>query len=451
MQYEVSDKFELHIIRGILSDPSLFVRARSILKPEYFEDNPTHSNNHCMKVLHETYEKFNSLPMLDLLNQILKHKNPQEQPLERYAEWNPISDSEMLLVQIEDFCRHRACIGAALKVYKDIEKGETTGVVKTIEEAVMVKLPSDFGISLFDDNLAQQLKELHQIQNELKTGWTTVDNLLQGGFGYGEINVFAAIPGGGKSLCLMNLALNYANQGLNIMYFTLELSPGLTRKRMVGVVSDYELWKMKGNEEAVAEKFIKTINDKAWLNHGDLQVIQLPNGSKPIDIQTIVNEYELKFEKTINVIIVDYADLMSPNGKISNENIHMSQKSIYEDLRNWVVGRTKKGLKSTIFTATQLTKDSMRSSEDELSQGSLSGSAYKSYTCDNLISIHRVEDSDTQKKLLFLKTRNSAGTNKTIILNYNPDTIRLSDCDVMSSGNPDLDKLIEKKKPAFRQ
>lgn len=452
MEYEFSEKFELHIIRGILSDPSIFTRVQSILKPEYFENNPVNSNKHCIEMLHQYYNEHKALPIIDLINDKLKHKNPQEWDYIIYPEWNKITDSEILITGIEKFCRNRACVNASLLVYDNFTKGNFDNVVKTIEDALAIKLPSDFGImALSADGVSQELKKLHEIQNELKTGWTMIDKVLQGGFGYGEINTFCAMPGGGKSLCLINLGVNYARQGLNVMYFSLELSEANIKKRIVAMVSGYNLRDMKGNEDDVEIQYNEVLNDKIWTNHGDFQIIYTPGGTKPIDIQTIVNEYELKFEKIVNVIIVDYVDLMSPNGKISNENIHQSQRSVYEDLRGWAANRTKKDIKTTIFTASQFGKGSMKENEDEIGQGSLSGSAYKTYTSDNVIAIHNVKENINQKNLTFLKTRNSAGSSNPIPLAFNPNTLLLSDFDILSSGRPEIDALLKPKETRKRE
>ncbi len=58
-----------------------------------------------------------------------------------------------------------------------------------------------------------------------------MDRLLHGGFSRGELNIFAGGSGSGKSLVMMNIALNWLQQGLSGVYITLELSEELTSLR----------------------------------------------------------------------------------------------------------------------------------------------------------------------------------------------------------------------------
>ena len=62
---------------------------------------------------------------------------------------------------------------------------------------------------------------------QVSTGWPQLDRLLYGGFSRGELNIFAGGSGSGKSLVMLNIALNWLQQGLNGVYITLELSEEL--------------------------------------------------------------------------------------------------------------------------------------------------------------------------------------------------------------------------------
>jgi KaiC/GvpD/RAD55 family RecA-like ATPase len=62
-----------------------------------------------------------------------------------------------------------------------------------------------------------------------------LDRLLYGGFNRGELKIFAGGSGSGKSLFMQNMAVNWAMQGLNGVFLTLELSEGLCAMRMDSV------------------------------------------------------------------------------------------------------------------------------------------------------------------------------------------------------------------------
>ena len=445
-EYELSDDFERDIIRAIMTDPSILARAKTILKPEYFNNKPSYSNAYCIEQLQEVYDKFNYVINLELLNNILHHYNPQEIPVKPFENWNKINDSEIMLAKIEHFCRHRACITASLNVYEKISKGDTKGVVEMMENALMVKLPSNFGTEIFSsaEDVYTELINLHQTQYELRTGWNELDRGLSGGFGYGEVNVFSAPSGMGKSVVMANLALNYAKQGLNVLYFSLELNEILTKKRILSMLTGFPIRSMKNNETAVMESYQETMDKLGWESCGDFRIIQVPNSSTTMQLEAIINEYELKTGRIVNIIVVDYADLMLSDRKVSRENIHLSEKFVYEELRNMVVKRTNAGRKSTIITASQLGKGSLGTDMSEWDQSSLAGSAGKNFTCDNLISIFASDKLKQEGiiKLKFFKTRNSYYT-KEIELSYNIDTLRVDNQDLKDSKNPEMDMFLE--------
>jgi len=68
---------------------------------------------------------------------------------------------------------------------------------------------------------------------------------------------------------------------------------------------------------------------------GSFQVKYMPSGKTSNDIRSYMKEYEVKTGKKIDVLLVDYLDLLMPNGmKISAENLFVKDKYVSEQLRN---------------------------------------------------------------------------------------------------------------------
>ncbi len=80
---------------------------------------------------------------------------------------------------------------------------------------------------------------------------------MYGGMSRGELNIFAGGSGSGKSLVMMNIALNWLSQGLSGVYITLELSEELTslRKEAKGLVAK---WKKTGLLEGISNETERT-------------------------------------------------------------------------------------------------------------------------------------------------------------------------------------------------
>ena len=61
--------------------------------------------------------------------------------------------------------------------------------------------------------------------------------LADGGFGKGELILFAAPPGIGKSWSLVNIGVNAMKKGKIVAHYTLELNEGYTGQRYDAVLT----------------------------------------------------------------------------------------------------------------------------------------------------------------------------------------------------------------------
>jgi hypothetical protein len=100
-----------------------------------------------------------------------------------------------------------------------------------------------------------------------------------------------------------------------------------------------------------------------------------------------LEEVEIALNKQLNIIIVDYADLMRCNDRrIDPNNIHLLGKAIAEDLRALARERTRIGKNTLILTASQIGKEAL--SEMEFDMNQIAGSVAKTNTADLIFSCH---------------------------------------------------------------
>jgi replicative DNA helicase len=132
--------------------------------------------------------------------------------------------------EFEQFTKRQELERAILKAADMLEKGDFEPVEKLIKDAVQISLTRDMGTDYFADPAAR-INKYFNSGGQVSTGWPQLDRLLYGGFSRGELNIFAGGSGSGKSLVMMNIALNWLQQGLSGVYITLELSEELTSLR----------------------------------------------------------------------------------------------------------------------------------------------------------------------------------------------------------------------------
>jgi replicative DNA helicase len=138
--------------------------------------------------------------------------------------------TEWFLAEFESFTKRQELERAILKAADLLEKGDFGPVEKLIKDAVQISLQRDMGTDYFADPKAR-INKYFNAGGQQSTGWPQLDKLLYGGFSRGELNIFAGGSGSGKSLVMMNIALNWLQMGLSGVYISLELSEELLHLR----------------------------------------------------------------------------------------------------------------------------------------------------------------------------------------------------------------------------
>jgi hypothetical protein len=173
---------------------------------------------------------------------------------------------------------------------------------------------------------------------------------------------------------------------------------------------------------------IKMIGKKA----GQLQVKYMPSGKTANDIRAYLKEYEIKTNRKVDVLLVDYLDLLMPIGKkISAENLFVKDKYVSEELRNLAMEK-----KCVFVTAAQLNRGAVE--EVEFDHSHISGGLSKIQTADNVFGIFtsRAMREHGRYQLQLMKTRSSSGVGQKIDLEFNIDSLRITDVDENEGYDP---------------
>ena len=308
-------------IEMLLADAESFARAQNIFNPKSFD----RKLQPIAKFIKEYMDEYKVMPEVEIVNASHDIK------LKSAKDLDP-SHFNWLLDEFETFSRHKALEQAILSSADMLERGDYAPVEDMVKEAVSVGLTKDLGTDYFEDPKAR-LMALKANNGQISTGWQNLDKKLFGGFNRGELNIFAGGSGAGKSLFLQNLAVNWAQVGLNVCYISFELSEQLTAMRLDAMMTNIPTKKVFPEIDNVEMK-VKMLKKKS----GNLQIKYLPSGSNVLDVRTYLKELELKNKKKIDCILIDYLDLMMPKSKrISPADLFIKDKYVSEELRNLVV------------------------------------------------------------------------------------------------------------------
>ena len=316
------DKQKL-LIDVLLSSEEVFARCQNILNAKYF----VNKLRPAVRFILAHAEKYRVLPKIAQVN-------AETGLVFERIDGITIQHQDAFLDEIEEFCKNRALADAVLSAVDLIEKGNYSEVEKRVRDAILISLQSDIGTDYFEDPRARLLR-IKDNNGQVSTGWRDVDDKLYGGVNRGEITIWCAGSGVGKSLFLQNIAINFAQQGLNVIYITLELSEELCSMRMDSMLSQVPTKEIFRKLDEV-EIRVKQAGNKS----GGLHVKQLPQGSTCNDLKAYLKNYEIETQKRPDVLVVDYLDLLFPNNKkIDPSNLFVKDKFVTEELRGLCVER----------------------------------------------------------------------------------------------------------------
>ena len=392
-------------VQFMITDPELYSRVRSIIRPEYFD----RGIRKVVDILISHTEEYSTIPTTDIIKAQAGQEIEKVDNIEQHVDW--------FIDEFETFCRHKAIERAIIESADLLETGKYGEVETRIKSAVQIGLARSLGTDYFEDPRAR-LEKLKDNNGQISTGWKILDDKLYGGINRGEITIFAGGSGAGKSLFMQNMSLNWAQQGMNVVYFTLELSEELSSMRMDAMLTDRSTKRIFKELDEV-ELTVKTKGKQS----GMLRVKYLPSGSTVNDLRSYIKELQIQTGKRVDCMCIDYLDLLMPATKrVPAGDLFIKDKYVTEEIRNFAMET-----ETVMVTASQLNRSAVE--EIEFDHSHIAGGISKIQTADNVIGIFTSQAMRErgQYQLQLLKTRSSSGVGSKINLVFDRDSLKITD------------------------
>ena len=216
------------------------------------------------------------------------------------------------------------------------------------------------------------------------------------------------------------MGVNWVLKGLNVVLITLELSEQLVAMRLDSMLTEVPTREIFKDLDGIEMK-VRLVGRKA----GAFQIKYMSSGKNTNDIRSFVKEYEIKTGLKIDVLLVDYLDLLMPlSKKVSPSDLYVKDKFVSEELRNLAME-----LGIIFVTASQLNRQSVE--EIEFDHSHIAGGLSKIQTADNVIGIFtsRAMRERGRYQIQLMKTRSSSGIGSKIDLMFDVDSLRITDLD----------------------
>ena len=406
MATEYTPELQKLFLEMMMQDAQSFVRVANIYNPENFDRSlrevakfiQSHSADH--KTL-PTYEQIKAVTNVEL--------RPIPDAIDGHQDW--------FMKEFEGFSRRQELERAILQAADLLEKGEYDPVEKLIKDAVQISLTKDMGTDYFGDPRAR-IDKYFNSGGQVSTGWPTMDKVLYGGFSRGELNIFAGGSGSGKSLVMMNIALSWLQAGLSGVYVSLELSEELCALRTDAMLAGMSTKEIRKDIDTTELK-VKLYSKKA----GQYRIKALPAQSNINDIRSYLKEVQIQTGIRVDFVMVDYLDLLMPvSVKVNPNDQFIKDKYVAEELRN-----LSQELGVLLVTASQLNRSAVE--EIEFDHSHIAGGISKINTADNVFGIFtsRAMKERGRYQIQCMKSRSSTGVGMKIDLEYNIETMRITD------------------------
>jgi KaiC/GvpD/RAD55 family RecA-like ATPase len=428
---EYSDEVQKLYLQFMITHSTAFVRCQNIINPTYWTDRLRPACRYIVKYA----EDYQTLPTTEQIEAETGVNVPKLPAVgDEHIKW--------FLENIEEFCRHKAMEALVYEGPALIAKGAYSELERRSKENMMISLQKDLGTDYF----ANPLERLHRMRdrsNMMSTGWKSIDYKLNGGFNRGELSFFAGGPGSGKSLFLQNLALNWVQMGLNVVYITLELAEDLVGLRFDAMITEMSTKQIWRNMDDVALR-LGIIPKQSSVKWGKLQIKKLPEGgTNANDIRAYLKEFEIQQGVKPDAIVIDYLDLLYPNNRrINASDQFIKDKYTSEELRGvaseWNI---------YACTASQLNRAAAQESDFDVSH--IAGGISKINTADNVMAIFTTANMKErgEYQIQFLKTRSSSGVGSRVTLQFNAESLRIVDApeDEDYAGNQTMSQALQNK------
>ena len=210
-------------------------------------------------------------------------------------------------------------------------------------------------IDFFEDTEKKQELLSNLATNKFSTGFTSIDNHIEGGIARGEVGLIIAPTGRGKSLMASNLAKNYVKSGLSVLYIALEEKMDRMVLRAEQQMAGAEKSQIVNQDMSLNNKVYDAIQNHYQKNRkllGDFYISKhMPGEVTPNQLEQIIVNTTIKKDKNIDVVIIDYPHLMrNPHAKYHSESD--AGGKLFEDIRRlsqqygfvcWTLAQTNRG------------------------------------------------------------------------------------------------------------
>lgn len=332
---DFGEAFQDRVVQALMHDHNWAEQMVEIIKVDYFELDHLQYIVSKWFAYYLKYRSFPSIPILaTIISEALDNSRRNEilgdkivKFLSKTMDEPDLEDLPYVKDKALDFCRNQAMKDALDQSVELWNKGEHGEIIEVMKKALTAGEEVTMGHDFMEDLEARLLP----IQREtIGTGIPEWDKALDGGWGRGELVIFVAAPGVGKSHLLCAAGAQAIKEGYNVVHYTLEMGETEVGNRYDAWLTGINSREIAANADTIRE-FYET--SKGAL--GRLIIKEYPSQTATaLTLRAHLQRLELKKKFKPDLVIVDYADEMCSSKNFDASESRHTYKAIYRELRN---------------------------------------------------------------------------------------------------------------------
>ena len=385
--------FQTKVLSCLIADVRLLDTLREVIHPKFFESE---ANKWVVEEIIEYYDEFKRTPSLDVFKvEISKMEDSgmQKRIIEQLKlAFTQLGDNDLDYVKKEfsNFCINQNIKEAIVQSVDLLKAGSYDRIKDLIDKAMKVGVDTDLGLDYVLD-FEERSQDLNR--TTVPTGWSCINELMDGGLGPGELGVIVAPSGVGKTWVLCALGAAAVKAGMNVVHYSLELSEHYVGQRYDTVFTQISSADLKGRKEDVLQK-IKKLKGRLLIKYFQ------PKGISARNIESHIEKMTAAGNKP-DLVIIDYADLLLSTTNKS-DSTYGEQGGVYIELRG--MGGM---LGIPVWTASQTNRSAIDSEVIEADK--IADSYAKVMNADFIMSISRKSKDKLNNTARFHVMKNRFG------------------------------------------
>jgi len=438
---------EQGVLAGLLNNPKALRKIADRLQPDHFWNEGHRIAYTAMLTLHrEGYRTTvdNLVEELSRVDGLSRVCNPRDNETQG---WFYLVELESSLTTLDPLYEYvetvikkstfRQLYYAAAEIAALAQREEGDAVSQSVKLINDIALgTSRHSVTPFGEAIDAYLADLRQrkadmdegIARGIPTGFSDLDKMI-GGLQPGDLIAVGALTGYGKSSFALNIALNIALHAKHVLFFSLEMGVGEIVQRALSVYT------------ALCHTEVKNSNLRdATLSEGELRMIEqygqelkaccdikLDDSAFTIE-EILAKSKEVHSKKPLNLIVVDYVQLMAMTNRNKNGNQAQDLEEISQALK-----RLTLELQVTVMALVQLNRKVEERSSPEPMLADINASGGISRSADAVVFLYPDKEAMEQRNagqpfpMWFKVAKARDGEMGQAPLQFSPSTVSFSE------------------------